>query len=90
VIARIVRVPEWDAIKAQRVLIFIEATQDGAPGPLGEGAEETLGTMVTMSAKLPLGGTEESMKAREMMDWGSVISRLACVGATAEAVPRVA
>lgn len=40
--------------------------------------------------KLPVGGVESSMTAREMMDCGSVALKLACVGATAAAVPRSA
>ena len=46
--------------------------------------------MAKMVLKLPVGGVEFSMKARETIDCGCVALRLACVGATAAAVPRSA
>src|SRR5450830_39371 len=74
--------PSWKP----RRLIFWSAR----PGPLVDGIEATLGAMAVMVLKLPVGGVESSMKAREMIDCGWVAFRLACVGATEAAVPRSA
>ena len=57
------------------------------PGPLDAGWVAILGAMVTIVLKFPVGATDSSMKAREMIDCGCVVCRLACVGATEAAVP---
>jgi len=49
--------------------------------------EATLGAIAVMVLKLPVGGVDSSMKLLEMKDWGCVADRLACVGATEDAVP---
>ena len=56
------------------------------PGPLEE-SPERLGAMFTRRLYSAVGATDSSMNSRVMMDWGCVASRLACVGASAEAVP---
>jgi hypothetical protein len=38
------------------------------PGPLVDGIEATLGAMAKIVLKLPVGGVESSMKARETID----------------------
>ena len=40
-----------------------------------------------MVLKLPVGGVDSSIKLLEMKDCGCVAERLACVGATDDAVP---
>ncbi len=74
--------PSW---KPRSVIFWSDS-----PGPLVAGVEATLGAIARMVLKLPVGGVEFSMNAREMMDCGWVALRLACVGATAAAVPLLA